>query len=120
MKENLKDILAHLNPDVDQEILIQYLQGDLTNEKQHEVEKQLLEGDFESEALEGLQAFKQKPDIRLLVEQLNYDLKKKTVKRKQRRQKLDIKVNPWLWITILILLMLIVISYIIVRKVYNL
>jgi predicted secreted protein len=118
MKENLKDILAHLNPDVDQEILIQYLQGELSNEKQHEVEKQLLEGDFESEALEGLQVFKQKPDIRQLVDQLNYDLKKKTVKRKQRRKKLDIKVNSSLWITLLILLMLIVISYIIIRRFY--
>src|SRR5688500_12581890 len=50
MKENLKDILTHLNPEVDQETLLSYLQGKLNATEQHEVEKQLLDSDFEAEA----------------------------------------------------------------------
>jgi hypothetical protein len=43
MKENLKDILTHLNPEVDQETLLKYLQGKLSTEEQHEVEKSLID-----------------------------------------------------------------------------
>ena len=35
MSENLKDILSHLNPDIDQETLLLYLQGKLSTEQQH-------------------------------------------------------------------------------------
>jgi hypothetical protein len=116
MKENLKDILSNLNPDIDQDTLLLYLQGKLTPEKQHQLEKQILEGDFESEALDGLQNIKDKKQIAILLEQLNHDLKKKTAKRKQRRQKLELKKDPWLWITLLIILLLIVISYVVIHR----
>ena len=52
MSESLKDILSNLNPDIDQETLLQYLQGKLTAEQQHELEKQMMENEFESDALE--------------------------------------------------------------------
>lgn len=116
MKDNLKDILSHLNTEVDQETLLLYLQGKLTPEKQHELEKQMLDSDFEAEAMEGLQTFKNKQSLNFLVEQLNRDLKKKTAKRKLRREKLQIKSDPWLWITLLIILLLIVISYVIIHR----
>ena len=59
MSESLKDILSNLNPDIDQETLLLYLQGKLSPEQQHEVEKGLLVDDFESDALEGLEHFKE-------------------------------------------------------------
>jgi len=40
MPGDLKDILSRLSPDVDQEILLRYLQGKLSSEQQHELEKQ--------------------------------------------------------------------------------
>ena len=58
MSENLKDILSNLNPDIDQETLLNYLQVKLSAEQQHEVEKQMLQDDFGSEAMEGLQEIK--------------------------------------------------------------
>ena len=39
MSENLKDILSHLSPEIDQETLLLYLQDKLTAEKRHEIEK---------------------------------------------------------------------------------
>jgi hypothetical protein len=119
LKENLKDILSNLNTGVDQQTLLQYLQGKLSEEKKHEVEKQLLENDFELEAMEGLQQMKDQRKIQSMVYQLNRDLKARTKKRRLRRQKMELKQEPWLWITIFIMLALIIISYIIIRASMN-
>ena len=43
MSDNLKDILSHLSPEIDQETLLLYLQNKLSVEKKHEVERKLLE-----------------------------------------------------------------------------
>ncbi|HVT85948.1 MAG TPA: hypothetical protein VHD35_12160 [Chitinophagaceae bacterium] len=116
MLDNYKDILSHLSTDIDQETLLLYLQGKLTDDKKHEVEKKLLENEFADEALEGLQQFKDKQQLSYTVELLNRDLKKKLERKKKRRQKLQLKDQPWVYITILILILLIVISYIVIRK----
>ena len=116
MSENLKDILSHLSTEVDQETLLLYLQGKLSEEKKHEVEKKLMENEFASDAMEGLQEMRDKQQVSYMVEMLNRDLKKKLQKKKQRREKMKIKDQPWIYISILILILLIVISYIVIHK----
>jgi hypothetical protein len=116
MSESLKDILSHLNPDIDPETLLLYLQGKLTEQEQHELEKGMLDSDFDADALDGLEQFKDKKNISLLVDQLNSDLKKRTDKKKRFREKLKLRLEPWLLAAIIIILLLAVISYIIVRK----
>ncbi len=119
MPENYKDILSHLSTDVDQETLLLYLQGKLSEKEKHEVEKQLLQNNFDDEAMEGLQEIKDKQQIQYMVEMLNRDLKKKTAKKKLRREKMRIKDQPWLYISILILILLIVLSYIFIHRMLN-
>lgn len=116
MPDNLKDILSNLSPDIDQETLMHYLQDKLSEEKKHEVEKKLLENEFANDAMEGLQEFKDKQQIAYMVESLNRDLKKKTEKKKQRREKMKLPDQSWLYVSIIIIILLIIISYIIVRK----
>jgi hypothetical protein len=116
MQQNYKDILSHLSTEVDQETLLLYLQNKLTEEKKHEVEKKLLENEFAGEALEGLQEIKDKQQIAYMVEMLNRDLAKKVEKKKQRREKMRIKDQPWLYISLLILIILIIISYMVIHK----
>lgn len=116
MSENLKDILSHLSSEVDQETLLLYLQGKLSETQKHEVEKKLLMDEFNEDALEGLQDFKDKEQLRYMAEMLNRDLKKKVAKRKKRKEKMQLKVQPWLYISILILLLLIVISYVVITR----
>jgi len=116
MRENLKDILSNLKTDIDQETLLLYLQDKLSEEKKHEVEKKLMDSDFDGDALEGLQQFDDKKKINHVVEMLNRDLNKKVEKKRQRRQKLVLKDQPWIYITILILILLIVISYLIIHR----
>ena len=116
MQENYKDILSNLSTDIDQETLLLYLQGKLSDEKKHEVEKQLLNSDFDEDAAEGLQEFNDKEQLQYMVEMLNRDLKTRTEKKKKRREKMKIKDQPWLYISIIILFILIAISYLVIKK----
>jgi hypothetical protein len=116
MQENLKDILSNLSTNIDQETLLLYLQGKLTPEKQHEIEKQITDSEFESDAFEGLQNIKDQRHLQSIVNQLNYDLKRKTAKKKAFREKLRLKEEPWLLLSIIIILLLIIISFIVIYK----
>jgi len=119
MSDKYKDILSNLSNEVDQETLLLYLQGKLSEDKKHEVEKILLQNEFEDEAVEGLQEFKDKEQLQYMTEMLNRDLKKKTEKKKKRKEKLQIKDQSLLYLSIFILLLLIVISYMIIHKMLN-
>jgi hypothetical protein len=116
MNDDLKDILSNLNPEVDQETLLRYLQGKLSAQEQHEVEKQMMGDDFEADALEGLQEFKNKKDISALVSQLNTDLKKRTEKKKRFKEKMKLNLDSNLIIAIVIILLLIILSYFIIHR----
>ncbi|MBI1343793.1 MAG: hypothetical protein GC171_12725 [Terrimonas sp.] len=116
MSGNLKDILSHLSPDIDQETLLLYLQGKLAEEKKHEVEKQMLDSDFDADAFEGLVSMQGKENLSGLVEQLNRDLQKRLEKKKKFREKLRFKDHPWIYFTVIIVLLLIIISYFIIHK----
>ena len=116
MADNLKDILSNLSKDIDQETLLQYLKGQLSDEKKNELEKQFIDNEFADDAVEGLQQIKDKQQIQYMVEMLNRDLKKKLERKKQRREKLKIKQQPLLSIVILILILLLILSYFVIRK----
>jgi hypothetical protein len=116
MNDDLKDILSNLNPEVDQETLLRYLQGKLSEQEQHEVEKQMMGDDFEADALEGLQEFKNKKNLSLLVDQLNADLKRRTEKKKRFKEKMKLKLDSNLIIAVVIILLLIILSYFVIHK----
>jgi len=116
MNQNLKDILSNLNPDIDQETLLLYLQGKLSAEKQHELEKKVIDNNFETDALEGLQKIKDQQGVSAIIEQLNRELKKKTQKRKQRKERWGLKTDPTVWITIIIILLLIIITFLVINS----
>jgi hypothetical protein len=116
LSDKLKDILSNLSTEVDQETLLKYLEGRLTDEQKHDIEKRMLGSDFTDDAMEGLQEIKNKKDLSSLVEQLNRDLHKKLEKKKKRRERLRFKDQPWLYISIVIILLLIIISYIVIHR----
>jgi len=116
MSDNLKDILSNLNKDIEQEKLLDYLNKKLPAAEAHELEKQMADDEFMNDAVEGLEHFKNKKDLSLLVEQLNQDLKKQTAKKKKKKEKRKLRNEPWLYITIAVLLVLIVISFVLIKK----
>ncbi|MDQ3846739.1 MAG: hypothetical protein M3342_22415, partial [Bacteroidota bacterium] len=75
------------------------------------------DNDFTSDAVEGLQQFKDQSRIQFVVEQLNRSLKKKTASRKVYKEKWQVKTEPWLLIGIVIILILIVLSYVIIHNI---
>jgi len=115
MAVDLKDILSNLSADIDQETLLLYLQDKLSPEKRHELEKILIDDEFNSDALEGLAAISDKKKIPALTEQLNRDLARKLEKKNQRRKKANVQVEPWLIMSVLIILALIVIAYFVLK-----
>lgn len=116
MNENLKDILSNLGEEVDQEKLLKYLQGQLSADEQHEVEKHLLDDGFEAEAVEGLQNIQDKAQIPELVNQLNLDLRKKTSRRKKRLFRREAKIEPWLLLTVIFLLLLAILAFMVIYR----
>jgi hypothetical protein len=116
MDQELKNILSHLSAEIDPETLLLYLQEKLSAEKKHEVEKKLLDNEFAGDALEGLQQFADKNKITVLIEQLNHELHRKLEKKKQRRERLRLKDQPWIYLAVLIFLLLIIISYLVIHK----
>lgn len=116
MSDNLKDILANLNKDIEQDKLLDYLNKKLPAAEAHEVEKQMADDAFMNDAVEGLEKFKDKKDVLLLVQQLNEDLKKQTQKKKLKKEKRKLKEQPWLYFTIILILLLAIIGYIIIKK----
>jgi hypothetical protein len=116
MSDKLKDILSHLSTEVDQETLLRYLEGRLSDEQKNELEKKMLNSEFTDDAMEGLQEIKSKERLSSLVDQLNRDLHKKLEKKKKKREKLRFKDQPWLYIAIVIILLLIVLSYIVIQR----
>lgn len=116
MQHDLKAILSQMSADIDQETLLLYLQGKLSPEKQHELEKQILDNEFATDAIDGLQDFGDKKKLAFVMEQLNNDLKIKTARKKARRERRNIQSEPWLLITLAIILLLIVVCYFIIFR----
>lgn len=60
MSEDLKDILSSSNKDIDNQKLMDYLSGKLAKEDAHDIEKKMVESEFVTDAVEGLEQFKSK------------------------------------------------------------
>lgn len=116
MEDKLSDILSNSNKDIDNQKLMDYLSGKLTGEEKHDVEKQMADSEFVNDAVEGLEALKNKKDLDLFVAQLNTDLHRQLDKKKKRKLKRALKSQPWLYLAIVLLLLLTVIGYIVIRK----
>lgn len=115
MTPDLKDILSQLSTEIDNETLLLYLQGKLSPEAQHLLEKQILDNEFAADAIDGLQDFKDKKKLAHVVEQLNNDLKKRTARKKPRRIK-AIQSEPWLLLSLAIILVLVILCYFILFR----
>jgi len=114
VNEDIKDILSNLNPGVDSELLLLYMQDKLSQPERHRVEKMLLQNEFEGEAMEGLEQVKDQQSVATLVEGLNRELKNKTARKRRRTRRREMKEDPWLWTALLIILLLVLLSFVII------
>lgn len=108
---NLLNILTNSNKDIDNQLLMDYVSGKLSHTEQHSVEEWLQNNAFEADALEGLEAFGNKEELQRYVVQLNEELKKYLLSKKQRRESKRIKENPWTYLAIFLILFFLVLAF---------
>ena len=119
MSDDLLDILSNSNKDVDNQKLMDYVSGKLSGEEKHEVEKWMLDNNFENDALEGLQVVKDKKDLDAYVLQLNKELNQYLQQKKHRRDKRKLKEIPWSYFAIVLVLALIIIAYFVIQRMHR-
>jgi len=107
----LDDIFRKNEEKLSDEELLKYLDGKATHEEMHAVEKHASTSPFDSEALEGLEAFNNEK-LNDYVHQLNKNLQQQLGKKKQRKEKRKIKDIPLSVITVIIILILCVLGFI--------
>lgn len=117
MSSDLLNILSNSNKDIDNQKLMDYISGKLSRKDKHEVEQWMIDNNFESEALEGLQMVKDKKDLEPYVNQLNKELHKYLQQKKHRRDRKKIKEIPWSYVAIVVVLLLIIIAYVVIQKI---
>jgi anti-sigma factor RsiW len=117
MNYDLLKILSDSNKDIDNQKLMDYIAGKLSAEEKHEVEKWMADSQFMNDAVEGLEAVKNKADLNDLVQQLNQDLLKKLDKKRQRKEKRKIKDQPWIYYAIVLILFLVIITWYVISRI---
>ena len=117
MSSDLLNILSNSNKDIDNQKLMDYISGKLSGKDKHEVEQWMVDNNFESEALEGLQKINNKKDLDLYVTELNKELNKYLEHKKQRRDRKKINEIPWSYLAIVVVLLLIILTYFVIEKI---
>ena len=116
MKKDLLNILSNSNKDIDNQQLMDYLAGKLSDEERHKVEMQLADNDFINDALEGLENVKDPKDINFFVDQLNRDLHKKLLQKQKRKQKRKLLQQRWVYAAVVIILALLIATWLMIIK----
>ncbi|MFL9485224.1 hypothetical protein ACI6Q2_20745 [Chitinophagaceae bacterium LWZ2-11] len=113
---NAKDIL-HEDDEFNEEQLMKYLQGNLSGDDLHNIEKQMADSDFLNDAVEGLESFKNKKQLQSYVNDLNHQLQRQTEANKQRKIKRKFKDDSSMTaIYVVIIFLLCIIGFYMVRK----
>jgi anti-sigma factor RsiW len=116
MNNNLLNILSNSNKDIDNQQLMDYLAGKLPEEEKNAIEMQLAENDFMNDAVEGLENIPDKKDINVFVEQLNRDLHKKLLQKKQKKLKRKLPQQRWVFAAIILILSILIATWLMIVK----
>lgn len=116
MNHDLLNILSNSNKDIDNQKLMDYLAGKLSEKEKNEVERWMADNDFANEAMEGLQSLAAKKDLNIYVDQLNKELNQYIQHKKQRRERRKFQEQPWTYLAIFLILLLIILGYIVIKK----
>lgn len=116
MNQDLLNILSHSNKDIDNQKLMDYLSGKLSEEDRHEVESWMNNNEFAAEAMEGLEQFGQNTRLESYVADLNKDLNRYLREKKTRRERRRIKEVNWVLVTVITILLLIILAYLVLSR----
>jgi hypothetical protein len=109
-----KNILPS-NSAITEEQLMQYLEGNASEELRFDIEKQMADSPFLDDAIEGLQAFDNPVALATLRSQLNSQLKKSMTPKTKRRKRRVFQDQYWLIYAVLGILLLCVVGYLLIH-----
>jgi len=101
--------------ELDEALLMKYLEGRLSEEERHVVESQMADSAFVNDAVEGLESFSNKNDIQPYITELNSQLKKHTRTKKAKRLKRKLPDMGWIISTLVIVLLLCLIGFVVLK-----
>ena len=107
--------ILHNSDELNDDQLMSYLQGNLSDEERNAIEQKMIEDNFANDAIEGLEIVTNKAQLPTYIDQLNYQLQKNITAKKQRKAKRKLADNSWIIIAISIVLLLCVLGYYILR-----
>jgi anti-sigma factor RsiW len=117
MNNDLLNILSNSNKDIDNQKLMDYLSGKLSEQEKHEVEMWMVDNDFENEAVEGLQQMTGNKKLEGYVDQLNKELHQYISSKKDRREKRKVSNPFWVYTAIAIILLIIILAYMVISRI---
>jgi anti-sigma factor RsiW len=117
MNNDLLNILSNSNKDIDNQKLMDYLSGKLSEQEKHEVERWMVDNDFENEAMEGLQELQGKKNLEGYVDQLNKELHQYIRQKKDRREKRKLNNPFWVYVAIALVLLFILLAYMVLSRI---
>jgi hypothetical protein len=116
MNNDLLNILPDNSNGMNDQKLMDYLEGKLSGEEKYEVEKWMADNEIAGDAVEGLQNIKDKKNLQQYVDQLNKNLQAQLRKKKHHRLKMRPKEYPWIYFTVVLILLLCIIGYFVLRQ----
>ncbi len=109
---DLKDILFDNEEQLNEEELKNYVEDNLPENDKRAFEKKMENSGFVNDAVDGLKAFKNNQNLVGYVNQLNKNLEKHLLSKKQGKEKRKIKNLSWILLSALIILLICIIGYI--------
>jgi hypothetical protein len=116
MSSELFDILTNSNKDIDNQKLMDYISGKLSEQDKKELEERISDNSFMQEALEGLKGVKDTTKLKNYLEQLNGELKARLHQPKLRRKKNYLAQYPWIYLAIALVLILSIVSFLLIKQ----
>jgi hypothetical protein len=104
-------ILSNKETPINDQMLIDYLEGKLTSEQNRLVEEWLNTSPLASEAIEGLMHIQDKMQLQFVVKELNYSLQKELRKKHKRNRMAYSKMTYWFAIGLIIVLLICIVTY---------
>lgn len=106
MKADLNDIFVTTKQCPEQQHLLDYVQGRLSDAEQHDVEKHVADCELCSDALEGLAAISRKDRIPFWVREMKWELLRKLRRKTRRRRPSDYYIQLVLIVLAVLFLLL--------------
>ncbi len=115
MNDKWNDIISNPSDHIDEQMLMDYLEGKLSPEEKHRVELMMAESGFIDDAVDGLSGMKDKQKIATILHELNGQLHSKTAKNRKKYNLLIPDQQTLTIATLVTILLLVVIGFVIYK-----